>query len=125
MREHGAGCPRSEAPVRAAIRGAGPVEVQLAYSFLTALMDKEASFDIHKGPHAMNQDLKNRIRERAYEIWITQGRLDGQADQHWLAAEREVLAPQQPKAQKTQRAKIRSKPQARPGKSRTSAMLAS
>ena len=36
--------------------------------------------------------LKNRISERAYEIWAAHGRADGQADQHWLAAEREVLA---------------------------------
>ena len=100
MREHGAGCPRSEAPVRAAIRGAGPVEVQLAYSFLTALMDKEASFDIHKGPHAMNQDLKNRIRERAYEIWITRGRLDEQADQHGRPPSEKSLRPNSPKRRK-------------------------
>ena len=39
----------------------------------------------------MNQSLKNRISERAYEIWAAHGRADGQADQHWLAAEREVL----------------------------------
>ncbi|HZD61473.1 MAG TPA: DUF2934 domain-containing protein [Xanthobacteraceae bacterium] len=40
----------------------------------------------------MEQNLKNRISERAYEIWAAHGRMDGQADQHWLAAEREVLA---------------------------------
>ena len=40
----------------------------------------------------MDQSLKNRISERAYEIWAAHGRADGQADQHWLAAEREVLA---------------------------------
>ena len=39
----------------------------------------------------MDQSLKNRISERAYEIWAAHGRVDGQADQHWLAAEREVL----------------------------------
>ena len=40
----------------------------------------------------MDHDLENRIRKRAYENWTVQGRMDGQADQHWLAAEREILA---------------------------------
>jgi hypothetical protein len=38
----------------------------------------------------MQQDLSERIRERAYEIWIASG--DGEADQHWLAAEQEILS---------------------------------
>ena len=37
----------------------------------------------------MQQDLSERIRERAYEIWIASGHRDGEADQHWLAAEQE------------------------------------
>jgi hypothetical protein len=40
----------------------------------------------------MDQSLEDRIRERAYEIWTAHGHVDGQADQHWLAAEREILA---------------------------------
>jgi hypothetical protein len=40
----------------------------------------------------MDQSLEDRIRERAYEIWTAHGCVDGQADQHWLAAEREILA---------------------------------
>jgi Protein of unknown function (DUF2934) len=39
----------------------------------------------------MDQNLDNRIRERAYEIWTAHGCINGQADQHWLAAEREIL----------------------------------
>ena len=39
----------------------------------------------------MHQDLSERIRERAYEIWIASGYRDGEADQHWLAAEQEIL----------------------------------
>jgi hypothetical protein len=39
----------------------------------------------------MNQNLENRIRERAYEIWTAHGCVNGHADQHWLAAEREIL----------------------------------
>ena len=40
----------------------------------------------------MQQDLSERIRERAYEIWTASGYPDGEADQHWLAAEQEVLS---------------------------------
>ena len=40
----------------------------------------------------MDQSSDDRIRERAYEIWTANGRVHGQADQHWLAAEREFLA---------------------------------
>jgi hypothetical protein len=40
----------------------------------------------------MEQALKERIRERAYEIWNATGRTHGHADEQWLAAEREVLA---------------------------------
>jgi hypothetical protein len=39
----------------------------------------------------MDHDLKHRIRERAYEIWTAHGCISGQADQPWLAAEREIL----------------------------------
>jgi Protein of unknown function (DUF2934) len=40
----------------------------------------------------MEHTLEYRIRERAYEIWNAEGRADGKADEHWLAAEREVLS---------------------------------
>ncbi len=40
----------------------------------------------------MHQDLSERIRERAYEIWIASGYRDGEAEQHWLAAEQEILS---------------------------------
>jgi hypothetical protein len=40
----------------------------------------------------MDQSLKKRIRERAYQIWTAHGCVHGQAEQHWLAAERELLA---------------------------------
>jgi hypothetical protein len=36
--------------------------------------------------------VEQRIRHRAYEIWETLGRPDGASDQHWLIAERELLA---------------------------------
>jgi hypothetical protein len=40
----------------------------------------------------MDRTLENRIRERAYEMWTAHGCVHGQAEQHWLAAERELLA---------------------------------
>jgi hypothetical protein len=40
----------------------------------------------------MDENLSDRIRERAYEICAASGHRDGEAEQHWLAAEREILA---------------------------------
>ncbi len=40
----------------------------------------------------MEQTTEHRIRQRAYEIWHAQGQAEGNADEHWLAAEREVLS---------------------------------
>jgi len=40
----------------------------------------------------MEQTLEHRIRQRAYEIWHAHGKADGKADEHWLAAERELLS---------------------------------
>ena len=43
------------------------------------------------------RDLSDRIRERAYEMWIASGR-DGEAEQHWLTAEGEILSASQSSA---------------------------
>src|ERR1700720_3393848 len=40
----------------------------------------------------MEEDLLDRIRDRAYEIWIASGYRDDEAEQHWLTAEREILS---------------------------------
>jgi Protein of unknown function (DUF2934) len=37
------------------------------------------------------QDVEQAIRERAYHLWIEGGQREGQADQHWLAAQRSIL----------------------------------
>jgi hypothetical protein len=37
------------------------------------------------------QDLEQSIRERAYHLWMEGGCRDGQADAHWLSAQREIL----------------------------------
>jgi hypothetical protein len=60
------------------------------------------------------QDIEQATRERAYELWIASGREHGNAEYHWLAAQREILsAPlsnldlakqQKPKARKKSRA---------------------
>jgi hypothetical protein len=39
----------------------------------------------------MDANLANRIRKRAYEIWFAAGCRDGEAQQHWRTAEREIL----------------------------------
>src|SRR3954451_19194123 len=56
------------------------------------LRDERGANHPQAGKLHMDQSLKNRISERAYEIWAAHGRADGQADQHWLAAERGGLA---------------------------------
>ena len=37
-------------------------------------------------------DLEQAIRERAYHLWIADGHRNGNAEAHWLTAQREVLA---------------------------------
>ncbi len=39
----------------------------------------------------MHNPIENQIRERAYELWLANGCREGEADRHWLTAEREVL----------------------------------
>jgi hypothetical protein len=56
----------------------------------------------------MESSLQNRIRERAYQLWNAGGRIDGHAEEYWLAAERELLgemAAQLPAASKAPRGK--------------------
>jgi hypothetical protein len=40
----------------------------------------------------MDRDVSDRIRERAYQIWMATGCRHGQAEQHWFTAEQEILA---------------------------------
>ena len=52
----------------------------------------------------MNHEVEQRIRERAYELWAMSGYAHGQDEDHWCAAEREVIAamhvPAKPKKKK-------------------------
>ena len=52
----------------------------------------------------MEMSLQQRIRERAYAMWNAAGRVHGYAEQHWLAAEREILAQMTAQAPPTQSA---------------------
>ena len=38
------------------------------------------------------RDLEQAIRERAYHLWVADGCPNGNAEVHWLSAQREVLA---------------------------------
>jgi len=37
-------------------------------------------------------NVEEKIRERAYHLWIADGQPQGQADVYWLNAQRDVLA---------------------------------
>lgn len=41
---------------------------------------------------AKNSDLRTEIESRAYELWLADGRRDGNDLSHWLQAEREFLS---------------------------------
>jgi hypothetical protein len=38
----------------------------------------------------MQLDRQERISERAYQIWVAEGRVHGKHDEHWHRAEREI-----------------------------------
>ncbi|HEX2216823.1 MAG TPA: DUF2934 domain-containing protein [Xanthobacteraceae bacterium] len=62
----------------------------------------------------MHQTLEHQIRERAYHLWLQNGCGHGEADQHWLTAEREMLANFAASSRSAQAAK----PAKRPGRRR-------
>jgi len=39
----------------------------------------------------MDKETEQRIRERAYELWMQHGSLPGRADEYWYRAEQEIL----------------------------------
>ncbi|QRM30976.1 DUF2934 domain-containing protein [Microvirga sp. VF16] len=39
----------------------------------------------------MDKNLEERIRERAYELWMRHGSIHGRADEYWYQAEQEIL----------------------------------
>jgi hypothetical protein len=38
------------------------------------------------------QDIEQATRERAYELWLASDREHGNAENHWLTAQREILS---------------------------------
>ena len=40
----------------------------------------------------MTTDFEQKIRERAYQIWEQEGRVDGRAEQHWHMARFELTS---------------------------------
>ena len=40
----------------------------------------------------MRSDREERIKERAYAIWLAEGRVHGNHQDHWRRAEREIAA---------------------------------
>ena len=46
----------------------------------------------HPGSASKNLDLRTEIEIRAYDLWLADGRRDGNDLSHWLQAEREVLS---------------------------------
>jgi hypothetical protein len=44
----------------------------------------------------MQSDRDARIKDRAYQIWLSEGRRHGQHDAHWQQAEREIAAEEAP-----------------------------
>ena len=40
----------------------------------------------------MRSDREERIKERAYTIWLAEGRVHGKHQDHWHQAEREIAA---------------------------------
>jgi hypothetical protein len=53
-------------------------------------LDRQGSSPIKED--TVMQDLQRAIRERAYHLWIEGGCQEGHAENHWLAAQREVLS---------------------------------
>jgi hypothetical protein len=46
----------------------------------------------------MESDTERRVRERAYEIWLREGKPHGRHAQHWEAAQAEIAAEDREKA---------------------------
>jgi hypothetical protein len=70
-------------------------------------------------------NLEDAIRERAYHLWVADGRPEGNADNYWLNAQRDMLAQSAGLAVAAETAVVTAKPEkakvARPKKSRRAA----
>jgi hypothetical protein len=59
---------------------------------LNMLGQKERRFFKVGSETSMSHELERRIRDRAYELWATSGYSHGHDEEHWCAAEREIVA---------------------------------
>jgi hypothetical protein len=60
----------------------------------------------------MRSDREERIKERAYAIWLAEGRVHGHHQEHWHRAEREIAAEEtagQPAGDETPRGTSRTR----------------
>ena len=71
------------------------------------------------------ENLEEAIRERAYQLWLADGRPEGNPDNYWLNAQRELLAYSADRAVAEDSAVVTAKPGkarlARPRKAKRSA----
>ena len=71
------------------------------------------------------EHLEEAIRERAYHLWVAAGRPEGNPDNYWLNAQRELLTHSADRAVTEDTAVVTAKPDkakvARPKRSRRSA----
>jgi hypothetical protein len=70
----------------------------------------------------MDGYFEEQVRQRAYEIWVDLGRTDGQAHDHWIAAERDLMT--QPAKPKKARATVTKAKTAAPKKPAAAAKVA-
>jgi len=67
----------------------------------------------------MQSDRLARIRDRAYQIWVVEGRVHGRDDVHWQRAEREIAEEDRKSGAKTSGAAVR--PRAKPAGAKAAA----
>ena len=60
------------------------------------------------------EHLEDAIRERAYHLWVADGRPDGNPDAYWLNAQREMLTHSVDRAVADDAAWVTTKPDKKP-----------
>ncbi len=56
------------------------------------------------------ESLEEAIRERAYQLWVADGRPEGNPDNYWLNAQRDMLASSADRAVPEASAAVTAKP---------------
>jgi hypothetical protein len=55
---------------------------------------------------ADERDMEERIRERAYYIWLQEGRPEGRDKEHWELAKAQIVAEEQQQADQSDKTPI-------------------